>query len=105
MSASNTGFVDTELSKKTPIFGLHLWVVIGIVLGAAIVLIFFVLTLCVTALRRRSCGKDKTHHNASEITRAPSKGNQEIIRSSAAADERPIVPTVYSQDLHHFTDV
>ncbi|KAL0397925.1 UNVERIFIED_CONTAM: putative serine/threonine-protein kinase [Sesamum calycinum] len=39
MSVLDTAFVDTELSKKTSIFGLHLWVVIGIVVGAVIVLI------------------------------------------------------------------
>ncbi|KAI3444509.1 hypothetical protein Pfo_001174 [Paulownia fortunei] len=92
MSVLDTAFVDTELSKKTSIFGLHLWVVIGVVVGAVIVLILFLISLCVTALRRRSSGKGKLHRPVSEITPVVSKEIQEIIRDSAAADQRPIIP-------------
>ncbi|KAL2233861.1 probable serine/threonine-protein kinase At1g01540 [Sesamum indicum] len=92
MSVLDTAFVDTELSKKTSIFGLHLWVVIGIVVGAVIVLILFLISLCITASRRRSSGKGKLHRPASEITPVVSKEIQEIVRDSAAADHRPILP-------------
>ncbi|KAL0464833.1 UNVERIFIED_CONTAM: putative serine/threonine-protein kinase [Sesamum latifolium] len=92
MSVLDTAFVDTELSKKTSIFGLHLWVVIGIVVGAVIVLILFLISLCITASRRRSSGKGKLHRPATEITPVVSKEIQEIVRDSAAADRRPILP-------------
>ncbi|KAL0379487.1 UNVERIFIED_CONTAM: putative serine/threonine-protein kinase [Sesamum angustifolium] len=92
MSVLDTAFVDTELSKKTSIFGLHLWVVIGIVVGAVIVLILFLISLCITASRRRSSGKGKLRRPATEITPVVSKEIQEIVRDSAAADHRPILP-------------
>ncbi|KAK4418554.1 putative serine/threonine-protein kinase [Sesamum alatum] len=92
MSVLDTAFVDSELSKKTSIFGLHLWVVIGIVVGAVIVLILFLISLCITASRRRSSGKGKLRRPATEITPVVSKEIQEIVRDSAAADHRPILP-------------
>ncbi|KAK6162286.1 hypothetical protein DH2020_002127 [Rehmannia glutinosa] len=92
MSVLDATFVNNELSKKTPIFGLHLWVVIGIIVGAVIVLIILLISLCVTTLRRRSSGKGKLHRPAGETTPVVSKEIQEIIRDSATADQRPIVP-------------
>ncbi|XP_042000906.1 probable serine/threonine-protein kinase At1g01540 [Salvia splendens] len=101
MTVYDTAFVNTELSKKTSIFGLHLWVVIGIVVGAVIVLILFLLSLCITAFRRRSSsGKGKGDQKgkisgAAEFTPVVSKEIQEIVHDSsvsAAADHRPIGP-------------
>ncbi|CAL9751439.1 unnamed protein product [Musa acuminata subsp. burmannicoides] len=48
------GFVDTELSKKTSIFGLRLWVLLGVCVGAAIVLVLFLFSLCLSSRRRSS---------------------------------------------------
>ncbi|KAF3655566.1 putative serine/threonine-protein kinase [Capsicum annuum] len=42
-------FLNDELSKKTSIFGLHLWVVVGICVGAAIVLVLFLISLWYTS--------------------------------------------------------
>ncbi|XP_010919126.1 probable serine/threonine-protein kinase At1g01540 [Elaeis guineensis] len=53
MSFWNGDFLNSELSKPTSIFGLKLWVVIGICVGAAIVLVLFLLSLCLTSRRRR----------------------------------------------------
>ena len=103
MTVYDAAFVNTELSKKTSIFGLHLWVVIGIVVGAVIVLILFLLSLCITAFRRRSSsGKGKGGRKgkisgAAEFTPVVSKEIQEIVHDSsvsAAADHRPIGPQV-----------
>lgn len=102
MSLYDATFVNTELSKKTSIFGLHLWVVIGIVVGAVIVFILFLLSLCITASRRRSSGKGKAGRRGklaggSENTPVISKEIQEIVHDSsvtAAADHRPIAPQV-----------
>ncbi|KAJ6344095.1 hypothetical protein OIU76_005765 [Salix suchowensis] len=52
MSVYDGAFVNTELSKPTSIFGLRLWVVIGILLGSLIVLALFLLSLCVTSRRK-----------------------------------------------------
>ncbi|KAH9314236.1 hypothetical protein KI387_022863, partial [Taxus chinensis] len=46
------GFLNAQLSKKTFIFGLKLWVLIGIAVGAFIVLILFMLSIWLTARRK-----------------------------------------------------
>ncbi|KAG6434410.1 hypothetical protein SASPL_106042 [Salvia splendens] len=97
MTVYDAAFVNTELSKKTSIFGLHLWVVIGIVVGAVIVLILFLLSLCITAFRRRKGkgGRKGKISGAAEFTPVVSKEIQEIVHNSsvsAAADHRPIGP-------------
>ncbi|XP_073115011.1 probable serine/threonine-protein kinase At1g01540 [Elaeis guineensis] len=43
---------DTDLSKPTAIFGLHLWAVVGICVGAAFVLFLFFLSLWYASKRR-----------------------------------------------------
>ncbi|GFP91489.1 probable serine/threonine-protein kinase at1g01540 [Phtheirospermum japonicum] len=89
MSLLNATLVNNKLSEKTKIFNLPLWVVIGIVLGAVIVLILFLISLCVTACRRRSGGKaERRRRPASEITPVVSKEIQEI----TAAEQRSIAP-------------
>ncbi|KAL6126219.1 hypothetical protein ACLB2K_074270 [Fragaria x ananassa] len=52
MSVYDAAFVNAELSKPTSIFGLHLWVVIGILVGSLIVVTLFLLSLCLTARHR-----------------------------------------------------
>ncbi|GER46384.1 protein kinase superfamily protein [Striga asiatica] len=99
MSVFDAAFVDTELSKRTSIFGLHLWAVIGIIVGVGIVLILFLLSICLTAWRRRSGGKGKPHRptklTGGEFTPVISKEIQEIVHDSsyaaAAAEQRPVV--------------
>lgn len=50
---SSQGSLSTELSKKTSILGLKLWVVIGLAVGAFIVIILIALSIWLT-LRRKS---------------------------------------------------
>ncbi|KAK3019924.1 hypothetical protein RJ639_004907 [Escallonia herrerae] len=56
-----SGFLNDELSKKTSIFGLRLWVVLGICVGAAIVLVMFLISLWLTS-RRNSSRKSQSLH-------------------------------------------
>ncbi|KAK6792747.1 hypothetical protein RDI58_011828 [Solanum bulbocastanum] len=49
-----SGFLTDELSKRTSIFGLRLWVVLGICVGAAIVLVLFLISLWFTSKRNTS---------------------------------------------------
>lgn len=106
MTVYDATFVNRELSKRTSIFGLHLWAVIGIVVGAVIVLILFLFSLCITASRRRS-SKHKLYRpaklsGAKEHTPVISKEIQEIVHD-AAPDHRPIVPQarfIYTFRLH-----
>lgn len=45
---------DSELSQSTVVFGLHLWELVGIGVGAAFVLLLVLLSLlCLVASRRR----------------------------------------------------
>ncbi|KAJ6675850.1 RECEPTOR-LIKE KINASE PLANT [Salix viminalis] len=50
-------FLNDELSKKTSIFGLRLWVVLGICVGAAIVLLLFLISLWFTSKRNKTSNK------------------------------------------------
>lgn len=49
-----SGFLTDELSKRTSIFGLRLWVVLGICVGAAIVLVLFLISIWFTCRRNTS---------------------------------------------------
>lgn len=89
MSVYDAAFLNSELSKTTSIFGLKLWVVIGIFVGAVIVIILFLLSLCITSRRRRPPRSGKL--GASEFTPVVSKEIQEILHE-AAPEHRPVVP-------------
>ncbi|MCL7046922.1 hypothetical protein MKW94_006795, partial [Papaver nudicaule] len=62
-SSDNTAFINTELSKSTSIFGLKLGVVIGICVGAAIVLILFLLSLCIWKSPRKSKKQQQSYNS------------------------------------------
>ncbi|XP_054779773.1 probable serine/threonine-protein kinase At1g01540 [Prosopis cineraria] len=78
MSIYDATFVDTELSKKTSIFGLRLWVVIGILVGSIIVLTLFLLSLCLTSRRQR-----RQKNPQANKTPVVSKEIQEIVHMPA----------------------
>ncbi|KAL8114125.1 hypothetical protein AgCh_021123 [Apium graveolens] len=69
MTVYDASLVNNELSKQTSIFGMKLGVVIGIFVGAIIVLILFLLSLCITSRRRRKTptGKLETPVELKEI--------------------------------------
>lgn len=69
MTVYDASLVNNELSKQTSIFGMKLGVVIGIFVGAIIVLILFLLSLCITSRRRRKmpAGKLETPVESKEI--------------------------------------
>ncbi|KAJ8749003.1 hypothetical protein K2173_013443 [Erythroxylum novogranatense] len=85
----DAAFVNTELSKRTSIFGLRLWVVIGILLGSFIVLALFLISLCVTSRRKKGKASVSVKHaNANADTTPPvSKEIQEIMHMPAARDQ------------------
>ncbi|XP_057533609.1 probable serine/threonine-protein kinase At1g01540 [Amaranthus tricolor] len=80
MSIYDAAFVNSELSKPTSIFGLRLWVVIGIFVGSTIVLLLFLLSLCLTS-RKSHKNKLSNGNNAvpADVTPPISKEIQEII--------------------------
>ncbi|KAK1275208.1 putative serine/threonine-protein kinase [Acorus gramineus] len=52
MSDSSPPFLNDQLSRRTSIFGLHLWAVVGICVGAAFVLLLFLISLWFTSKHR-----------------------------------------------------
>ncbi|KAL6982072.1 non-specific serine,threonine protein kinase [Sarracenia purpurea var. burkii] len=96
MSIYDAAFVNSELSKTTSIFGLRLWIVIGIFVGAFIVLILFILSLCFTSRRHKS-PNHVHHHRANiscagrELTPVVSKEIQEIVLD-VPPDRRTTLP-------------
>lgn len=50
-------FLNERLSRRTFIFGLRLWVVVGICVGAAIVITLFLVSLYFTSRRNAACSK------------------------------------------------
>uniref|UniRef100_A0A7N0TAN4 non-specific serine/threonine protein kinase n=1 Tax=Kalanchoe fedtschenkoi TaxID=63787 RepID=A0A7N0TAN4_KALFE len=67
--------MSDRLSRPTSIFGLRLWVVLGVSAGAAFVLILFLLSLWITS-SRRSTGK--TRHRKPKSTPFASAANPSI---------------------------
>ncbi|KAL3845162.1 hypothetical protein ACJIZ3_002565 [Penstemon smallii] len=53
MSEGKPAFLNDELSKHTSIFGLRLWVVLGICVGAAIVIFLFLISLWFTSRKNK----------------------------------------------------
>lgn len=90
MSVYDAPFVNSELSKTTSIFGLKVWVVIGVFVGVVIVLILFLISLCITASRRRTSKAKLLYKATGEFTPPISKEIQEIVHHDAAPDHRPI---------------
>ncbi|PQM37034.1 hypothetical protein Pyn_03133 [Prunus yedoensis var. nudiflora] len=79
MSVYDAAFVNTELSKPTSIFGLRLWVVIGILVGSLIVLTLFLLSLCLTSRHRSKAHKAQPKPTTDSPTPVTSKEIQEIV--------------------------
>ncbi|GAV83893.1 Pkinase domain-containing protein [Cephalotus follicularis] len=89
MSVYDAAFINTELSKPTSIFGLRLWVVIGILLGSLIVLTLFLLSLCLTSRRQNRYNKQQTSKTTA-TTPPVSKEIMEIVHQRAPLDHHEI---------------
>ncbi|PIN17930.1 Serine/threonine protein kinase [Handroanthus impetiginosus] len=64
MSDGKPAFLNDELSKRTSIFGLRLWVILGICVGAAIVIFLFLISLWFTSRRNKKTSLLLTHKNS-----------------------------------------
>ncbi|PIN21075.1 Serine/threonine protein kinase [Handroanthus impetiginosus] len=64
MSDGKPAFLNDELSKRTSIFGLRLWVVLGICVGAAIVIFLFLISLWFTSKKNKKSSLLLTHKNS-----------------------------------------
>ncbi|KAF8410081.1 hypothetical protein HHK36_002603 [Tetracentron sinense] len=77
MSDYKATFLNDQLSKRTSIFGLRLWVVLGICVGASFVLLLFLISLWFTS-KRNSTSKHRPPQNPTIPSPAVSKEIQEI---------------------------
>ncbi|KAK1555200.1 hypothetical protein Q3G72_023269 [Acer saccharum] len=85
---SDYSFLNDQLSKKTSIFGLRLWVVLGICVGAAIVLVLFLISLWFTS-KRNSSSKRQRHK-----TIIAAKAKQSSLNNS-----NPTIPNISKEIL------
>lgn len=83
-----------QLSKPTSIFGLHLWAVLGICLGAAIVLLLFLISLWFTSKRSN---KTKTKLNNDSSTNSNKNKEPAIPVVSKDIPEVRIPPDPYPE--------
>lgn len=58
-SANMSSDLNTDLSKKTAVLGLKLWVLIGIIVGLSIVIILSILSFCLTSRKKSRRARDK----------------------------------------------
>lgn len=72
MSDHKTTFMNDQLSKETSIFGLRLWVVLGVCVGAAFVIFLFLISLWFTSKRNNT---DKNKNNLSSSSHKPTIPN------------------------------
>ena len=63
MSGYSSPILNDELSKRTVVFGLHLWVVVGICVGAAFVLLLFLISLWIASKRPKTSNHGSNSHN------------------------------------------
>eukprot|EP00252_Welwitschia_mirabilis_P027924 TRINITY_DN981_c0_g1_i1.p1 TRINITY_DN981_c0_g1~~TRINITY_DN981_c0_g1_i1.p1 ORF type:complete len:507 (-),score=86.19 TRINITY_DN981_c0_g1_i1:796-2316(-) len=112
MAGFNMNFLSNALSKRTSIFGLRLWVLIGIGVGVFMVLILFILSICLTSRRKSRRILEKKHHASKakipkvskEIKEvrvdSPQKSNRSVSSHSVSQDdssEKPILNAGYQQ--------
>ncbi|XP_004510748.1 probable serine/threonine-protein kinase At1g01540 [Cicer arietinum] len=95
MSLYDATFIDKQLSRRTTIFGLRLWVLIGILVAFFIVLSLFLLSLCFTFRRRH---KTKLNHRPPVV----SKEIKEIINHAPPLSE--IHVDTVKLELHNFNN-
>ncbi|KAL6538294.1 hypothetical protein OROGR_012282 [Orobanche gracilis] len=65
MSDGKQAFLNDGLSKRTSIFGLRLWAVLGICVGAAVVIVFFLISLWFTSRKIKKSSLLVSHMNSS----------------------------------------
>ncbi|KAK8693554.1 hypothetical protein V6N13_071132 [Hibiscus sabdariffa] len=88
MAVYDVEFFNAELSKPTSIFGLRLWVLIGVLSGSLIVVALFLISLCLTN-RRKSARQNHPDHSP-----PMSKEFQETVNHQPVSRHHSITPSV-----------
>ncbi|EEF38803.1 probable serine/threonine-protein kinase At1g01540 [Ricinus communis] len=92
MSDQKTGLMNDQLSKPTSVFGLRVWVVLGVCVGAAFVLVLFLITVWLASKRSK-----KDNKNSKPKIPVVSKEIQEI-------RVEPVKPNRAQIQTHPFPD-
>ncbi|KQK23896.1 probable serine/threonine-protein kinase At1g01540 [Brachypodium distachyon] len=94
-------YINAWLSQRTAVFGLRLWVLMGIAVGAAIVFVLALLFLCLSRRRRRRDGLSAANLYPAADTKpvkqhvqqpTPPKDIQEIVRRQQQMAPPPPAP-------------
>lgn len=116
---SDYSFLNDQLSKRTSIFGLRLWVVLGICVGAAIVIVLFLISLWFTSKRQNKAtgsshnGSFKPIHNSTipsvskeiqEIRVDPSRHSNPDVKLHQASNPDPLPESDHVLALHSEED-
>ncbi|XP_031475824.1 probable serine/threonine-protein kinase At1g01540 [Nymphaea colorata] len=94
MGFYNGSVINDQLSRRTSIFGLRLWMVLGISVGSAIVLLLFLFSLWFTS--RRSSGDEEDRRSSSKNKTIP-LSNHHIRDNScrhSPPSSKPVIPKV-----------
>ncbi|XP_074576400.1 putative serine/threonine-protein kinase At1g01540 [Curcuma longa] len=86
-----------DLSKKTVIFGLHLWAVVGICIGVAFVLLLFLISLWIAYKRSSSSSRSHIIPNISKEIQEVQAGAA-LALSLSSEPEPPPLPTKQQQE-------
>ncbi|XP_021729647.1 probable serine/threonine-protein kinase At1g01540 [Chenopodium quinoa] len=88
-----SSFLNNELSKKTSIFGLRLWVVLGICVGAGIVLFLFFVSLWFISRRNNNKVKNAQINN---VISSRSNSNSKNINYmlGLTQTQKPTIPSI-----------
>ncbi|OWM70863.1 probable serine/threonine-protein kinase At1g01540 [Punica granatum] len=100
---SEPAFLNDKLSRRTFIFGLRLWVVLGICVGAAIVLVLFLISLYFTSKRNTASSSSSSKQQKSQQKKKKKKNKTSSHSNSlptfspvpaAATATNPTIPVV-----------
>lgn len=98
MSDHKTSSMNDQLSKQTSIFGLSLWVVVGVSVGAAFVLVLFIISLWLTSKRNNTLKNKKGSNHPPTIPNI-SRDIQEIKVDHPNCQESEQLPGIEQQAL------
>lgn len=87
--------MEDQLSKQTSIFGIRLWVVIGVAVGAAIVIFLFLISLWIISKRNTSKSKRKA------LSQAPNSSTNTTIIPVLSKEIQEITTVAKSAHTHH----
>lgn len=92
-------FLNDQLSKHTSIFGLRLWVVLGVCVGAAIVIVLFLISIWVTS--RRNNNNNSNNYNNKKSKSSKRKSSHKIIIPNVSKEIQEIRVDHHSRNPTH----